>query len=174
AKNYLTPAPSTFWHWKDAGEVVAWAGGTTIVFRPELAQVLARLAPNGLPPLGAVLLVLAATRASWWEDGCGPTVLAGMTEKLDGQRWKNELVADVSRGLERVARLPDEVRATTAARAELAGLVFEKCSPRTSPGVAAEAVRLLEQGLPEEVLAPGEALRHWDDSPTVFWYELRS
>jgi hypothetical protein len=174
AKNYLTPAPSTFWRWKDGGEVVAWAGGTTIVFHPELAQVLARLAPNGLPPLGAVLLVLAATRASWWEEGCGPVVLAGLTEKLDGQRWKNELVADVSRGLERVARLPDEVRATTVARAELAGLVFEQCSPRTSSGVGAEAVRLLEQGLPEEVLTPGEAPRPWDEAPTVFWYELRS
>jgi hypothetical protein len=173
AKNYLTPAPTTFWRWRDGGEVVAWAEGATIVFRRELAQVLARLAPNGLPPLGAVLLVLAATRTNWREDRCGPTVLAGMTEKLDGQSWKRELVTDVARGLERVSRLPDKVRATTAARAELAGLVFEECSPRTSPGVAAAVVRLLEQGLPEEVVVPGEAPRH-GEAPTVFWYELRS
>jgi len=174
ARNYLTPAPSTFWRWKDGGEVVGWAEGATIVFRAELAKVLARLAPAGLPPLGSVLLVLAATRGSWWDEGCGPTVLAGMTEKLDGQSWKIELVGDVMRGLERVWRLPDELRATTAARGELAGLVFEECSPRTSPAVGAEAVRLLEQGLPEEVLVPGEIPRHWDDAPTVFWYELRS
>src|SRR5262249_7407213 len=38
-----------------------------------------------------------------------------------------------------------------------------------------EAVRLLEQGLGEEVVSPGEVPRHWDwNAPTVFWYELRS
>src|SRR5262245_1414899 len=174
AKNYLTPAPSTFWRWTAGGEVVAWAEGTTIVFRAELAKVLARLQPLGLPPLGSVLLVLAATRPNWWDEGCGPIVLAGMTEKLDGQNWKNELVGDVMRGLERVWRLPDELRAPTTARAELAGLVLEECRPRTSPGGGAEVVRLLEQGLPEEVLVPGETPRHWEEAPTVFWYELRS
>ena len=57
----LTAPDSSFWQWKEEGQVIAWADGQTIAFREEVLAVLRRLAPNGLPPFGAVVLLLAAT-----------------------------------------------------------------------------------------------------------------
>src|SRR5262245_25440697 len=57
---YFTPSNHSFWRWRDAGQVIDWCDGRTIAFREELLGVLEQLAPQGLPPLGAVLLVLAA------------------------------------------------------------------------------------------------------------------
>jgi len=61
------------------GEVIAWADDTTIAFRPEILYVLQRLAPHGLPPLGAVVLLLAPGCVvdfpeSWLHDGPGRDV----------------------------------------------------------------------------------------------------
>src|SRR5689334_18676434 len=63
--DYLRPPANSFWQWQNQGNVVAWPDGTTIAFRPELRLILERLAPGGLPPLGSVVLLLAACRESW-------------------------------------------------------------------------------------------------------------
>src|SRR5262245_42289817 len=64
---YLMPATGTFWRWEDTGQVVCWNDGTTIAFHSELLGAMQRLAPQGLPPLDALLLLFAATRSSWSE-----------------------------------------------------------------------------------------------------------
>ena len=68
---YLSPCNGPwFWHWdiesEDlAADVVVWTDGSTIAFRPEIRAVLESLAPDGLPPFDAVVLLLAACRDSW-------------------------------------------------------------------------------------------------------------
>jgi MoxR-vWA-beta-propeller ternary system domain bpX1/MoxR-vWA-beta-propeller ternary system domain bpX0 len=177
ARNYLTPPPSTFWRWRESGQVITWVDGRTIAFRAELEQVLRRLArpagaaEEGLPPLGSVVLLLAATRAGW-SEGAGPSLLSGLLSRAGGQNWKAGLVQVVREGLERVTGLEATLRSIPAARTELSAFVFEGSSPRTSGAVAAEVVRLLDQGLPENVFDPVEQTTHWE-TPTVFWYELR-
>src|SRR5262245_4158305 len=60
-------AGGPLWEWADNGGVVLWNDGATIAFREEVIRVLSRLAPNGLPSFGAVLVLLSATRESWPE-----------------------------------------------------------------------------------------------------------
>ncbi|UOQ51206.1 hypothetical protein [Hymenobacter cellulosivorans] len=65
ALQYFQAPKSYFWHWAEGGEVVEWQNGGTICYREELQAVLSALAPEGLPPLGAVLLLLASCSDAW-------------------------------------------------------------------------------------------------------------
>ena len=77
AQIYLMPPKDTFWEWRDEGEVITWTDGRTIAFRAELLQVLRCLAPQGLPPISAILILLAAMRENW-NDTLGESgILAG-------------------------------------------------------------------------------------------------
>lgn len=67
AVQYLAPQPMSFWSLKDDGETFTGCYGATIAFREELVCVMRRLGSHPLPPFGAVLLLLAATRDSWKE-----------------------------------------------------------------------------------------------------------
>ena len=62
ARAYLAPKSNSFWSWSDDGEVLIWPSGRTIVFRDELRAIIDRLTPSGTPPMGALLLLLAACR----------------------------------------------------------------------------------------------------------------
>ena len=62
AISYLKAPSNGLWHWAEDGAVVVWKDGTTLAFREELVQILARLEPNGLPPFGSVVFLLAACR----------------------------------------------------------------------------------------------------------------
>ena len=68
AARYLTPPDGAFWRWSDDGDVIEWSNGPTIAFRSEVAAVLARLTPHGLPAMELVVLLLAACRDTWGED----------------------------------------------------------------------------------------------------------
>ena len=68
ALRYLSVPIRSFWKWDDGGGVVVWRSGGTITFREELSAVLRRLAPQGLPSIDAVLLLIAATRSGWITD----------------------------------------------------------------------------------------------------------
>src|SRR5260221_1576358 len=63
ARRYIDPGKDSFWDWRDGGEVITWRSGATIAFRPEIVEVLARLAPHGLPWFDAVVMFFAACRA---------------------------------------------------------------------------------------------------------------
>jgi hypothetical protein len=141
---YLAPGPDTFWKWTDGGEVLAWADGSTIAFRGEVEQVLARLAPRGLPPLGAVALLLAATRDNW----------PGKLGEVGVVCYRPELLAEIARGLDRVRLLGGQLRSTLAARCVLAELVFENCTDRTPPAVTATVLEALRDGLGERITNP--------------------
>ncbi|MGI4867420.1 MAG: hypothetical protein ACRYFZ_26105 [Janthinobacterium lividum] len=74
---YFRKPADYFWRWAENGQVVEWPHGGTIGYREEVQVVLEALAPTGLPPFGAVLLLLAACADSW------PTVgAAGLLEGL--------------------------------------------------------------------------------------------
>ena len=51
-----------FWSWEDTSEVVVTIPGeSTIAYRQFLFQIIDRIAPQGLPPFGSLLLALIAT-----------------------------------------------------------------------------------------------------------------
>ena len=62
---YLAPPGSSLWRWSKQEETIDWPCGTTILFRAELTEVLARLTPQGAPSLNALVLLLAACRDGW-------------------------------------------------------------------------------------------------------------
>lgn len=168
ARRYLTPPSQSFWQWRDEGEAIAWLGGRTIAFRVELAEILRRREADGLPPLGAVLLLLAAMRESWGEppselgtlsglinflNGCGAPL--GSSEVMVGlsattPKW----ITEVFQGLDRIHSLPRELRTSVAARAELMSVVCEGRQTQDREIDAAAVIRALEDGLSEAIFCP--------------------
>lgn len=173
ARRYLLPPHDTFWLWQDGGEVLAWADEKTIGFRAELLHVLRRLAPHGLPPLGAVVLLLAAARDNWRELSIEPGILVGILRMLNLRRIYDDLLVEVLAGLDRVNYLEPELRTPLESKAALAELVFEGLPDRTSPSLAQEVVRALEEGLGEEALIQRGSSRQWNHGPSELLRELR-
>ena len=60
-KNYFQSYNNYFWEWDDWGEVLAIPNESTIAYRGFIVEVLEKLADEGLPPFGALLLAIAAT-----------------------------------------------------------------------------------------------------------------
>jgi hypothetical protein len=77
ALSYFRKPADYFWRWAEDGTVAEWQHGGTIGYREEVQVVLEALAPTGLPPFGAVLLLLAACADSWSTSGS-----AGLLEGL--------------------------------------------------------------------------------------------
>src|SRR6185295_3201779 len=59
---YLRAPADAEWRWADNASAIVWRDGSTIAFREEISQILEWLAPNGLPPFGSIVHLLAATR----------------------------------------------------------------------------------------------------------------
>jgi hypothetical protein len=157
---YLLPREESFWKWSDDGRTVEWADGTTIAFRAEINAVLARLAPGGLPPFGAVVLLLAATRQSW-DDFEHPAreILAGYDnttrDTLMSAVVRHGAARDVDGivdDLNSVANLPPELKQKPAARTALAEFVFSASRPVLGPAAAERVMRLLEDGIDPQLL----------------------
>lgn len=152
ANTYFERPQFTFWKWADLGDAVVWSDGDTIGFRQELLGVLRRLEPRGLPPLGGVLLLMAATRQSWREPAEKTGSLIDIVRLKFGEKIARTLVASAVHQMDRVADMR-EVLTTAPAREVLAEMVFENAEWRTSRPNAARIIQFLDEGLGEEMLA---------------------
>lgn len=167
-RSYLAPPSGTFWKWSDDGEVIAWADNRTIVFRGELQIVLERQATRGLPPLGAVVLLLAACRDGWGDTSENAGILHGVLEQLlvsvvsqsreiDDARRTLETVLQ---HLDRVGTVLGESRNDPHVKAALIDVVFETVRERTSPDAASAVVTALAEGALRLGDGPLLQLRH--------------
>lgn len=115
---YFQPPQGYFWRWAEGNAVVEWLSGPTITYREELAALLASLAPEGLPPLGAVLLLLAACNQAWTHNSGEIGLLQGLLRGLpQGGPPDEELTFHLSVArsfLDVVHALPTELRQGTA------------------------------------------------------------
>lgn len=115
ALSYFRRPTEYFWRWAENGTVVEWPHGSTIGYREEVQVVLEALAPTGLPPFGAVLLLLAACADSWPAVGAAG-LLQGLvrTAPADPRAALEDDVAVHLRQalplLDQVAALPQELR----------------------------------------------------------------
>src|SRR5262245_14457781 len=100
-RHYFAPPAKSYWQWQDGTSAVTWEDGRTITFREELDLVLASLMRHGLPPLGSVLLLLAASRDSWEEHPIRRTVLHAHLGLLYGANYA-DLLTEVLTGLGKV------------------------------------------------------------------------
>jgi len=160
ARRYLLPQHETFWRWCEAGRGVAWRDDTTIAFRQELLRVLRRLSPEGLPPLGAVLLLMAATRNNWGESTREPGMVAGLINVAQSGATL-ALAARVLGKLDRVNLLDHSLRDGIEAKEAICTLVFEGLGQRTSPAAAQAVIELLDEGLGDEADGERPAVDDW-------------
>lgn len=124
AIEYLRSPPDAPWKWEEDGRVLAWSDGTTVLFREELNLIVERLAPHGLPPFPALVVLLAACRGKIPDpsapaeagDGRGQLLLA-----LHSRRHQQ-----AAEELKRISRLPPELIGRAPGQAVLAGAVFER------------------------------------------------
>lgn len=168
ARNYLTPPADSFWTWTDDGGAVVWVDGQPIATRAEVEAVLARLAPRGLPPFGAVVMMLAACQLGWRDSSTGKGTLAAYVKSLMDRRepvrpadvispvvfMVGQRIQSVLRGLDAIGALPNELRENHGAKALLGEILFEQTRTLTSPEAGAVVVAELARGI------SGRALVH--------------
>lgn len=146
ADHYFTPDAPQFWRWAEPGctEIEgAWEEAGLILFREELAQILAELQPQGWPQLSSLLLLCAATRDDW---SVAQTRLWVLLRRDHPER--EAFVRELMERLQRIARLPKRLREPTAAKIQLARLVFEGSRPVLPAEDAAVALRYLQSIIP--------------------------
>lgn len=158
AKKYFSPAEPTFWHWDDDAEAVLNADGQVIAFRMELAETLERIGGDGLPPMGALLLALLATKKSWRHD-LRTRMFHGVIQEHEGhgRYLPNGLLVAVENKLADfhgvVVAFSDRELVSTALE-----IVFEGCITEVPADGAGEAIETLRAGPSPDMLA-GERSR---------------
>jgi hypothetical protein len=143
----------SFWEWDtskredkwafDGGTInapeIVWAEGRRlIVFREELNSILEAFAHQGLPPLGALLLVLDTFRDDWTSYGfINRCLIAARTMAgSDGSSASLErLIRIAARDLDDL-RLPKELTASGPARQRLLRTLFESHPDLIDPGIS--------------------------------------
>lgn len=163
-REYFSPATASYWRWEENGRVLAWSDGATICYREVLESVLARLAPHGLPPLGSVLLLLAACRDNWAEEPARRALLEAHLGANYGQDY-GKFAADVLTGLGELNWNRHHFRREHMGIAALAEALFEEAPGRYGRDDSALLVRHFREGLAaEEMTGKGasalEALLH--------------
>ena len=180
ATSYLSPSTDSLWRWSGDGEVLTWSDGTTIAFRQEVEHVIGRLAPQGLPPFGAVAMLLAGCRDGW-ETSAGREAFLRYANFFSAWRTGDEShasqlvfqrvaqgIKQVVEGLDCVSRLDPDVRQTKEAKAVLAEAVFERAknrrlTPEESGRVAAALAAGVNAERPTLRFSSSEALREFAD-----------
>jgi len=147
AIEYLRPPNGSFWKWTDDGGAIEWFDGDTIVFTVELLKILEHQAvtgARGLPPLGAVILLVAATRENWSSTASNSSISL-RTERLK-EFCENYTTADildnVLKGLDKVHALETDVRLSLESKQWIVEFVFTH-SPRTTVAIGQEVLRVL-------------------------------
>ena len=146
AKKYLHLVDENFWRWSIEGDAVKWKDDQTIAYAEELHRIFEKQTSNrtrGLPPFGAFLLLIAATR-DCWDSTHRVWLRTQLTSVVDSHR----ILDNVEPLLDRVAALPKEDRYPHEANVALAELAFA-AAQRTSVEVADEVLRLLSSGVGE-------------------------
>ena len=134
AIGYLAARGDAPWRWADDGEVITWADGTTIAFREEVAFVLEWLLPQGWPPFGALVWLLAACRGKLPPPTAVSDVPRAPTNDSEATAGQLPLSAfadrvragqaSVEAVLAGIARLPEGARSSPKAKAVIAEAIF--------------------------------------------------
>jgi len=139
ALRYLHQPADSFWKWTDDGGAIQWFNGPTIVFTAELLVILRQqhaAGTRGLPPLGATILLVAATRQNWTD-----TNQAKLSEFANCNSI-SEYLPRVLEGLDKIHLLAADVRTSLEAKQWIAEFMFQR-SARTAVETAREVLRIL-------------------------------
>lgn len=148
----LRPPVNYFWRWADTGNVIEWRKGDTICYRDELTAVLKKLAPDGLPAVGSILLILSACRERLERPAARKSILYPKLRLIDFYE-KNEsalselkeMVVDAICFLQMVAALPPEWRSGNN-RVWLLYIIFSKVESKLSVEAANDMLSFFNGG----------------------------
>ena len=119
---WLVPPKDYVWFWDEEANPV-WRDDGTVAVAEELFGLVEHLAADGLPPLGAMLMVLMACRGRTAAVRRG--VLRCVEEMAgDTSAPNRRLVGEAMELLETVSALPEGLRTGVAARGELLRTLF--------------------------------------------------
>ena len=167
ARDYLLPSDNAFWRW-EGGDTIVWSHGKTITFREELKAILEALTNMGAPPLGATLLLLAATRDNWREWDTESVTLQEVLDALPDSDHARSVLERVLHGLDRVHALPPDLRSTLASRVLLMEMVFEDQETELlSSSLTRQVITQLDRGLHDELVH-----QHWNFSSAQLLRDL--
>jgi|GEM_PF-2007982 len=144
AEEWLLPKSSGLWEWDEKGDEIVWLDGGTVVFRRELKNILQSLAPRGLPPAGALILLLAACRGKI-PDTANLDVLFALHGTPAGEPRKMAEATCVL--LANIQKLPAWVIATVSAKAAFIDRIFPQ-KTRGSREQADAVIETLSEALP--------------------------
>jgi hypothetical protein len=143
--SYFCAPPGHFWEWEEDGmgnQAAVWpADRSTLLVREELNELLGTLVGEGLPPLGAVLLVIAAVSGNWnaskvrahlWDAAQRATGHEDVPASI-AKMWRR-----VGHGLQQIHQLPEDLRANGPARQGLLRTVFEGAFNRLPASLSQE------------------------------------
>lgn len=125
--NFAIPPDDHFWKWSDGCDAIEWADGRTLALWPEVHTVIGYLgAEKGIPPLGTMLLILAACRGDWPSQRAlnHATVRSVMGIPARGP-IPTEIAEVLITGLDQIHKLPQDLRGSLAAKCHLMATLFE-------------------------------------------------
>jgi hypothetical protein len=114
---------SWYWEWQDDGQTIAWYDGQTLSFANEILAIIEQLGADKTPPLGAILLYLAAMRNNWAEAPQRSDILRRLITII-GQANDLTLLERVIPLLDKLHSLPEELRKQTQVKVEIAAELF--------------------------------------------------
>lgn len=147
ASGYFVTPGYTFWKWEEDGALITTLDDETLVFAPELAGVITQLAPHGLPPLGALLLVLGACRehaVSNFVDNLFCQRLLHTLHELQATEH-TDLLNETLRRLNVVQEVWQRLPKQPGAKASVASAVFSRLTSLPKYTDPSELVHYLEQ-----------------------------
>jgi hypothetical protein len=125
--NYAIPPEGHFWSWSDGADAIEWADGRTLAMWPEIHSILHYLGrDSGIPPLGSVLLVLAACRDEWpRQRPLNHAVIRSLLEIPPNEAIHPEVAEVLITGLDRIHQLPKDLRDSLSSKCHLVSALFE-------------------------------------------------
>lgn len=164
-EHYFRQAKNCFFRWEEAGRVLVWDDGTTIAFREEIAAVMDRLAPGGLPPFNAIAVLLSACRGNWnlsrrvLNEALVELQFSRLRKLLPGRsEFDTAAARDIIAKLDAIHQYPEELRTDLHARCELAAMIFEGRSKREGwldEEAGKNLAKQMASGLPKSLESDG-------------------
>lgn len=106
--NYFQAYKDYFWNWEDKTKVLVLPNISTIAYKEQVMAVLECLAPNGVPPFGALLLAFIATNANAHTNLS--LVNVGIFNTLDKEKIDTKDLDEATDFLSKLSNLPQEYK----------------------------------------------------------------
>jgi hypothetical protein len=148
-ENYFQAPKNYFWQWAEGTNVIEWVDGLTICYRDALIGIMRDLSVKGLPPLGSLLLVLAACDKKRIVDE--DALLNGIIYRFVDLSLKDRYEA-AKKFLHIIRSLPEELR-TGKNKIHLLQEVFGDSEFYISNIDAKEALDELDSGRSDEIIS---------------------